>query len=138
MGKKGWWRQIQSGEYPETKTDYGQSLEALEGERPNRTPDAYEKRSLQENCKKCGRLYWIDKGCTFCGQTDREDHQKIKSKPHAKKLSRKSMVQRTVYCPKCGSKMVLRTARKGKYAGQEFWGCSKYPNCNAVSTYYDF
>ena len=36
------------------------------------------------------------------------------------------------FCPKCGSKMVLRTARKGKFAGKNFWGCSKYPNCNGI------
>jgi len=36
------------------------------------------------------------------------------------------------YCPKCGSKMVLRTAKQGKYSGSKFWGCSKFPQCNAV------
>lgn len=35
-------------------------------------------------------------------------------------------------CPKCGSEMVLRTARKGKYAGQKFWGCSGFPRCRTV------
>ena len=32
-------------------------------------------------------------------------------------------------CPKCGSKMVLRTARKGSNPGAEFWGCGNYPEC---------
>jgi hypothetical protein len=36
------------------------------------------------------------------------------------------------FCPKCGSKMVLRTARRGKYSGKNFWGCSKYPECNGI------
>lgn len=36
------------------------------------------------------------------------------------------------FCPKCGSKMVLRTAKKGKYVGQKFWGCTKYPKCSAI------
>jgi DNA topoisomerase-1 len=30
-------------------------------------------------------------------------------------------------CPKCGSRMVLRTGRFGK-----FYGCSKYPYCRAI------
>jgi Restriction endonuclease len=30
------------------------------------------------------------------------------------------------FCPKCESEMVLRTARKGSGAGQQFWGCSAY------------
>ncbi|MEI8197075.1 MAG: restriction endonuclease [Phycisphaerae bacterium] len=32
-------------------------------------------------------------------------------------------------CPLCGSKLVLRTARKGQNAGSQFWGCPKYPGC---------
>lgn len=32
-------------------------------------------------------------------------------------------------CPRCGSKMVLRTAKKGNYQGNQFWGCSRYPKC---------
>lgn len=35
-------------------------------------------------------------------------------------------------CPKCGSEMVLRTAKQGEYKGEEFWGCSKYPKCNGT------
>lgn len=32
-------------------------------------------------------------------------------------------------CPKCGGKLVLRTAKKGSNAGSQFYGCSNYPNC---------
>lgn len=35
-------------------------------------------------------------------------------------------------CPKCGSAMVKRTARKGQNAGEEFWGCSTFPACRGV------
>ena len=35
-------------------------------------------------------------------------------------------------CPKCGSKMILRTAKRGKNAGQQFWGCTNYPHCRAI------
>ncbi|MFA7159866.1 MAG: four helix bundle suffix domain-containing protein [Kiritimatiellia bacterium] len=35
-------------------------------------------------------------------------------------------------CPLCGKAMVLRTAQKGKKAGQQFWGCSAYPDCKGV------
>lgn len=35
-------------------------------------------------------------------------------------------------CPRCSSEMVLRTAGRGRYEGQQFWGCSTYPNCRAV------
>lgn len=32
-------------------------------------------------------------------------------------------------CPKCGALMEIRTARKGPSAGEQFWGCSKFPRC---------
>ena len=35
-------------------------------------------------------------------------------------------------CPKCGAEMVQRIAKKGKYAGQKFWGCSNFPNCRMI------
>lgn len=35
-------------------------------------------------------------------------------------------------CPKCGSAMVLRTARRGIRAGRTFWGCSRYPTCTGT------
>ena len=35
-------------------------------------------------------------------------------------------------CPTCGKAMVLRTAKAGKNAGHQFWGCSAYPDCKGV------
>ena len=35
-------------------------------------------------------------------------------------------------CPRCGSEMVLRTARHGQRAGSNFWGCSSYPRCKGT------
>lgn len=35
-------------------------------------------------------------------------------------------------CPKCGSKMVVRTAKRGASNGNQFWGCSTYPKCRIV------
>lgn len=35
-------------------------------------------------------------------------------------------------CPKCGKPMVLRTAKSGRTAGKQFWGCSGYPECRAT------
>ena len=38
----------------------------------------------------------------------------------------------TPNCPVCGWAMVQREARKGKNAGQEFWGCKSFPKCRGV------
>lgn len=35
-------------------------------------------------------------------------------------------------CPLCGSSVVQRTARKGRYAGRTFFGCSQYPRCSGI------
>lgn len=46
--------------------------------------------------------------------------------------SAKLMTFNNKICPLCGKELVLRTARYGKYAGQEFFGCSGYPKCNYI------
>lgn len=35
-------------------------------------------------------------------------------------------------CPRCGSAMVKRLARRGRNAGGYFWGCSRYPSCKGT------
>ena len=35
-------------------------------------------------------------------------------------------------CPVCASDMLLKTARRGKNAGGQFWGCSNYPKCKGI------
>ena len=35
-------------------------------------------------------------------------------------------------CPKCGSQLVLRTAKKGNNAGNQFYGCSNFPKCRYI------
>lgn len=35
-------------------------------------------------------------------------------------------------CPDCGSEMQLRTARRGRNAGGQFYGCSRFPHCRGT------
>lgn len=37
-----------------------------------------------------------------------------------------------VKCPKCDGKLVLRTATRGVYMGNQFYGCSNYPKCKYI------
>ena len=41
--------------------------------------------------------------------------------------SPQTVIQRT--CPRCGKPLVLRTAKKGEHAGEQFYGCSGFPGC---------
>ena len=38
----------------------------------------------------------------------------------------------SVSCPRCGSDMQIREAKKGKRIGQKFWGCVKFPQCKGT------
>lgn len=35
-------------------------------------------------------------------------------------------------CPECGAELLLRTARYGEHAGENFYGCSNYPKCKYI------
>ncbi len=35
-------------------------------------------------------------------------------------------------CPRCGGDLILKTAWQGTYAGQQFLGCSNYPQCKYI------
>jgi len=35
-------------------------------------------------------------------------------------------------CPRCGKPTALRTAKTGKHAGRQFWGCTGYPECKGT------
>lgn len=37
-----------------------------------------------------------------------------------------------IRCPKCGSPMILHTAKRGPNAGGKFYGCSNYPRCKVT------
>lgn len=51
--------------------------------------------------------------------------------PYTKSGGRTAATGR-IQCPRCGSAMVRRTARRGRNAGGSFWGCSKYPRCKGT------
>ncbi|MBU0973058.1 MAG: NERD domain-containing protein [Proteobacteria bacterium] len=57
-------------------------------------------------------------------KTNREHVKHVKKIVHEKQ-NKKS-------CSKCGSEMVLRTAKNGANAGEKFWGCSRFPKCRVT------
>ena len=62
--------------------------------------------------------------CIHCKKISRK--QDVKNQPQPQKIS---IVENRI-CPKCGSGMVIRSGRYGK-----FYGCSKYPRCKATRQY---
>jgi hypothetical protein len=51
----------------------------------------------------------------------------IINNPHASDVDSHSPV-----CPWCSSPLVLRTASRGKNAGNKFYGCSRFPKCRYI------
>ena len=49
------------------------------------------------------------------------EHLQTRNDPNAEKK-----------CRACGSAMLLRTAKRGHNAGNQFWGCSAYPACRSM------
>ena len=44
----------------------------------------------------------------------------------------KTMTEDCAVCPRCGGKLVLRTAKRGDNKGNQFYGCSNYPKCRYI------
>jgi restriction system protein len=42
------------------------------------------------------------------------------------------LVRSAPFCPRCGTSMVERKAKQGRFAGQVFWGCQHYPKCTEI------
>ena len=48
---------------------------------------------------------------------------------HVRRLRLRSDSNAYHRCPKCGKRMVIRTARRASHAGRQFWACSGHPDC---------
>lgn len=57
----------------------------------------------------------------------------VQAKPAPKDTLREQSGLRE--CPKCGSDLVERLAKQGRYAGTKFWGCSGFPKCRHIEPF---
>jgi restriction system protein len=65
-------------------------------------------------------------------QSGRLEPSRETNRQHVQQLKTRSDPNAERRCPKCGSSMVMRTAKRGENAGNKFWGCSAYPKCRVV------
>lgn len=65
-------------------------------------------------------------------QSGRLEPSRKTHREHVERLKSRADPTAERNCPKCGSKMVLRTAKRGVNAGSQFWGCSAYPQCKSI------
>ena len=67
------------------------------------------------------------------GYSERLAAARIAERQRKDRTDRSDPTDRTIpACPLCGKPMALRTARKGRNAGAQFWGCCGYPKCKGV------
>ena len=63
----------------------------------------------------------------------KERHSKPEIQPVAMKQQESDVSKMEApVCPLCKSPMVKRSAKRGANAGNEFWGCSRYPGCKGI------
>ena len=78
------------------------------------------KRQLESQSRE-----FLEKG----GFTENLHAARVKARQSDKSDKSDSSDQESPACPACGKPMRRRTARKGPNAGQDFWGCTGYPDC---------
>ncbi|MCD7725174.1 MAG: NERD domain-containing protein [Clostridiales bacterium] len=79
-------------------------------------------------------LYYKLQPLTQVDESQKSAHiENIQSKKKFQNKSNESKKDQMI-CPRCGNKLVLRTAAKGNHAGEQFWGCSRYPQCKYIKT----
>lgn len=49
-----------------------------------------------------------------------------------REIQRRNRSGRGLSCPVCGADMALRKAKQGPNPGQEFWGCTRFPQCKGI------
>lgn len=108
----------------------------------NEKPDAVTDEKLEELYVRLQALTKVDKSVKEAHIENIEEKYKDTSKSMPKEeilqesetKQEEKIIEGTpeMICPKCGSKLVLRTARKGANAGNQFYGCSAFPNCRYI------
>ena len=79
------------------------------------------------------RRIWESKPDVLAENEIREISEKLSVLTEVDETTKRTHVEQiqkdALTCPRCGGKLVLRTAKQGASAGTQFYGCSNYPNC---------
>ncbi len=84
------------------------------------TASAFLRRQMERNVKT-----FVEKG----GFTERMSRARIEARDARELASTEELVPS---CPKCGAPMRKRLARKGQNAGNPFWSCRNWPECDGT------
>jgi ATP-dependent DNA helicase RecQ len=71
-------------------------------------------------------------GGTFWGCSNYPECRGIRDAEGVAADPQPTVVENAPSCPECHEPMQLRTARQGRNAGGQFWGCKNYPTCKKI------
>ena len=95
----------------------------------DQSPDILSEEKINELYDSLAKLTNVDEAV----KAAHIDNINQKYKKEEKKQETSAQVERQeLICPKCGSALVLRTAKKGENAGNQFYGCSNFPKCSDI------
>lgn len=103
-----------------TTGTFTQETHAFAAGKPIRLIDGGELLTLVQGVQRTGKSVQRDAAAEVISQTISQPAPLVAAGPL------------TPTCPKCGAPMIRRTAMRGTHVGNQFWGCSTYPKCNAV------
>ncbi len=106
----------------------------------DKNPDAVTDEKIEELYTKLKELTNVDKATKAAHIENIEKKFKKNTEPAKDEIeievskgdsitSNPTDPDQDLLCPKCGSKLILRTAKKGDNAGKQFYGCSAFPKC---------
>lgn len=112
----------------------------------DKNPDAIEVEKIDKLYERLKRLTNVDEAVKAAHVANIEKKYKkpekiVDSNPIVEPDTETKLEQRgeaqamqntDLFCPKCGGRMILRTARKGANAGNQFYGCENFPKCRFV------
>jgi len=67
------------------------------------------------------------------GYSEQLATERLKKRERDRAVQTAPTGQKAPDCPQCSSLMALRTAKSGKNAGSQFWGCVSYPDCKGTA-----
>jgi ATP-dependent DNA helicase RecQ len=93
-------------------------------------------RELNSQVTKLADHRWVSLEGGSADTAGNENHRKAQlpteSDPPAPSKSKTSVSKDSPKCPICRGPMQLRRAKRGKNAGNHFWGCLDFPNCKGT------
>ena len=94
-----------------------------------RIDELYEKLVVLTNVDEAVKAAHIDNINQKYKKESVKQEEPVKQEQPVKEEEPAKEEQHDLICPRCGSPLVLRTAKKGENAGNQFYGCSAFPKC---------